>query len=94
MPFMAGGSCHHIMRSAYPLGFTEAFIATVLRDTLNGLDYLHQNGHIHRDVKVIFFLLFIVISYMENFLNYIHTPQNEICHARIPQTREESPSHM
>ncbi|KAF3335361.1 serine/threonine-protein kinase [Carex littledalei] len=51
MPFMAGGSCHHIMKSAYPLGFTETFIATVLRDTLRGLDYLHQNGHIHRDVK-------------------------------------------
>ncbi|KAJ3689247.1 hypothetical protein LUZ61_018411 [Rhynchospora tenuis] len=51
MPFMAGGSCHHIMKCAYPLGFTESFIATVLRDTLRGLEYLHQNGHIHRDVK-------------------------------------------
>ncbi|KAJ3679204.1 hypothetical protein LUZ60_017215 [Juncus effusus] len=51
MPFMAGGSCLHIMKSAYPLGFGETFIATVLRDILRGLDYLHQHGHIHRDVK-------------------------------------------
>ncbi|XP_073002269.1 uncharacterized protein [Typha latifolia] len=51
MPYMAGGSCLHIMKSAYPRGFEEVFIATVLRETLKGLEYLHQHGHIHRDVK-------------------------------------------
>ncbi|KAK4395474.1 Serine/threonine-protein kinase fray2 [Sesamum angolense] len=51
MPYMAGGSCLHILKAAYPDGLEEVVIATVLREVLKGLDYLHQHGHIHRDVK-------------------------------------------
>lgn len=51
MPYMAGGSCLHIMKSAYPEGFEEPVIATLLRETLKALVYLHFHGHIHRDVK-------------------------------------------
>ncbi|XP_064985891.1 serine/threonine-protein kinase BLUS1-like isoform X1 [Musa acuminata AAA Group] len=51
MPFMAGGSCLHIMKSVYPNGFEEVVIATILREVLKGLEYLHRHGHIHRDVK-------------------------------------------
>ncbi|GMQ09362.1 hypothetical protein CsSME_00052770 [Camellia sinensis var. sinensis] len=51
MPFMAGGSCLHILKAAYPDGFEEVVIATVLREVLKGLEYLHHHGHIHRDVK-------------------------------------------
>ncbi|XP_040989366.1 serine/threonine-protein kinase BLUS1 isoform X2 [Juglans microcarpa x Juglans regia] len=51
MPFMAGGSCLHILKAAYPDGFEEVVIATILREVLKGLEYLHHHGHIHRDVK-------------------------------------------
>ncbi|XP_059299730.1 uncharacterized protein LOC132052278 isoform X1 [Lycium ferocissimum] len=51
MPYMAGGSCLHILKAAYPDGFKEVVIATVLRETLKGLEYLHDHGYIHRDVK-------------------------------------------
>lgn len=54
MPYMAGGSCLHIMKSHHPDGFDEPVIATVLKETLKALDYLHHHGHIHRDVKVKF----------------------------------------
>ncbi|XP_068652640.1 serine/threonine-protein kinase BLUS1-like [Aristolochia californica] len=51
MPFLAGGSCLHILKAAYPDGFEEVVIATILREVLKGLEYLHHHGHIHRDVK-------------------------------------------
>ncbi|KAB1216398.1 Serine/threonine-protein kinase fray2 [Morella rubra] len=51
MPFMAEGSCLHLMKIAYPEGFEEAAIGSVLKETLKALEYLHRQGHIHRDVK-------------------------------------------
>ncbi|KAF3777500.1 Serine/threonine-protein kinase [Nymphaea thermarum] len=51
MPYMAGGSCLHILKAAFPDGLEETVIATVLREVLKGLAYLHHHGHIHRDVK-------------------------------------------
>ncbi|XVE64618.1 hypothetical protein DITRI_Ditri07aG0114800 [Diplodiscus trichospermus] len=50
-PFMSEGSCLHLMKIAYPHGFEEPAIGSILKETLKALDYLHQQGHIHRDVK-------------------------------------------
>lgn len=50
-PFLAGGSCLDMMKSGFKDGFDEAVIATILVQALQGLEYLHENGHIHRDVK-------------------------------------------
>ena len=52
MPYMAGGSCLHIIKSSYQDGFEEPIIATLLRESLKALVYLHAHGHIHRDAKV------------------------------------------
>ncbi|KAJ1549391.1 hypothetical protein HK405_004190 [Cladochytrium tenue] len=50
-PFLSAGSCLDIMKTAYQNGLDEQCIATILKQTLQGLDYLHKNGLIHRDVK-------------------------------------------
>ncbi|KAL1556397.1 non-specific serine/threonine protein kinase [Salvia divinorum] len=51
MPFMAEGSCLHLMKIAYQEGFEESAIGSILKETLKALEYLHHHGHIHRDVK-------------------------------------------
>ncbi|KAG0363162.1 hypothetical protein BG005_002677 [Podila minutissima] len=50
-PYLSAGSCLDIMKAAYPNGFDEISIATILKQALQGLDYLHKNGHIHRQVS-------------------------------------------
>eukprot|EP00771_Trimastix_marina_P000697 gnl/Trimastix_PCT/1720.p1 GENE.gnl/Trimastix_PCT/1720~~gnl/Trimastix_PCT/1720.p1 ORF type:complete len:707 (+),score=201.34 gnl/Trimastix_PCT/1720:58-2178(+) len=50
MPLLAG-SCLDIMRILELEGLSEVLIATILKQTLMALDYFHQQGQIHRDIK-------------------------------------------
>lgn len=51
MPFMAAGSLESIMSSSFTEGLPELCIAVILKEILNALSYLHNQGHIHRDIK-------------------------------------------
>lgn len=48
MEFCSGGSCSDLMR---PGLMSEDYISIILRELLMGLDYLHSDKKLHRDIK-------------------------------------------
>lgn len=42
------GSCADMLKSSFPQGMNEILIAAILWEILQGLDYLHKMGIIHR----------------------------------------------
>lgn len=47
-PFMAYGSARHLLKTYFPEGMSETLIRSILFGAVRGLNYLHQNGCIHR----------------------------------------------
>lgn len=54
MEFCSGGSCSDLMRSG-PI--PEEYISIIIREILRGLDYLHSDKKLHRDIKAANILL-------------------------------------
>ncbi|KAG6911279.1 hypothetical protein DXG01_002118 [Tephrocybe rancida] len=52
--YCSGGSCSDLMK---PGVFREEYIAIIVRELLRGLEYLHTEGKLHRDIKAANILL-------------------------------------
>lgn len=48
MEYLAGGSCGDLLK---PGVFKEEYVAIVIRELLKGLEYLHGENKLHRDIK-------------------------------------------
>ncbi|KAK4595921.1 hypothetical protein RGQ29_014134 [Quercus rubra] len=57
LEFVPGGSISSLLGKFG--SFPEAVIRTYTKQLLLGLEYLHRNGIMHRDIKVLFFILLV-----------------------------------
>ncbi|CEP16671.1 hypothetical protein [Parasitella parasitica] len=54
MEYCSGGSCSDLMKMG---NIREEYIAIIIKELLKGLDYLHNEGKLHRDIKAANILL-------------------------------------
>ncbi|KAI7856625.1 kinase-like domain-containing protein [Circinella umbellata] len=57
MPIMSAGSCHDLLYQRHYEGLEEPLVACIIKQVVLGLQYLHENGLVHRDVKAANLLL-------------------------------------
>lgn len=70
MEFCSGGSCADLMK---PGKIEEEYIAIIVRELLLGLDYLHSDKKLHRDVKG------MSVSCHSWGSSRVHSPPNSKC---------------
>ena len=67
MEYLGGGSALDLMKAGK---FEESHIAIILREVLKGLDYLHSEMKLHRDIKGKKLKLCEIVAYLQMYVCY------------------------
>ncbi|XP_026471784.1 STE20-related kinase adapter protein alpha-like [Ctenocephalides felis] len=91
-PLMIYGSCRDVL-NFYNSGFPETAIAIILRDVINGLDYVHSKGFIHRGIRgshmLINHLGTVLLSGLRGVGELIvHGKRQRVLHSLPPQAKD------
>ncbi|XP_025008444.2 STE20-related kinase adapter protein beta isoform X1 [Gallus gallus] len=88
-PFMAYGSARHLLKTYFPEGMSEALIGNILFGAIRGLNYMHQNGYIHRNIKASHILIsgdgLVYLSGLNNLYSLVNNGQKSKVVYDFPQ---------
>ncbi|XP_015723609.1 STE20-related kinase adapter protein beta isoform X2 [Coturnix japonica] len=88
-PFMAYGSARHLLKTYFPEGMSEALIGNILFGAIRGLNYMHQNGYIHRNIKASHILIsgdgLVSLSGLNNLYSLVNNGQKSKVVYDFPQ---------
>ncbi|XP_062434968.1 STE20-related kinase adapter protein beta isoform X2 [Rhea pennata] len=88
-PFMAYGSARHLLKTYFPEGMSEALIGNILFGAIRGLNYMHQNGYIHRNIKASHILIsgdgLVSLSGLSNLYSLVNNGQKSKVVYDFPQ---------
>ncbi|KYO33601.1 STE20-related kinase adapter protein beta [Alligator mississippiensis] len=88
-PFMAYSSASHLLKNYFPQGMSEALIRNLLFGAVRGLNYMHQNGFIHRNIKASHILIsgdgLVSLSGLNNLYSLVNSGQRSKTVYDFPQ---------
>ncbi|KAJ7394980.1 hypothetical protein BTVI_159431 [Pitangus sulphuratus] len=82
-------SAGHLLKTYFPEGMSEALIGNILFGAIRGLNYMHQNGYIHRNIKASHILIskdgLVSLSGLNNLYSLVNNGQKSKVVYDFPQ---------